>query len=445
MKRGKFGNLRPLVPPTVAIFLISLLPCFVFSEQTNLGSIPSHLKSDKSHHRTETKQEDKELFVSAKQLRSKPKESCDIFTGKWVFDNKTHPLYKEDECPYIQQWLSCTKNGRPDTMYQSWRWQPEGCSLPKFDAKLFLEKLRGKRLMFVGDSIHQNQWMSLVCLVQSAISPGKKRTSFSTYSNRFIIEEYNATIESYWAPFLVKSNGDPPKMRNGASNVSIISDSISKKGQENWKKANYLIFDTYAWWMKHPTVRLIRGPFDKRAKEYEVIEAHVAYERSLRTWAKWVDEHIDPNRTKVFFSSMAPQHVRALDWNNPNAAMCERETTPILNMSIPLEGSNDHRYFEIAEKVIHSMKTPIRFLNITTLSEYRKDAHPSIYNKVPSPEQKANPAKYSDCIHWCVPGLPDTWNELLYPENRAVFLVGRKRQHPEKREFLSRTHKNHII
>jgi len=105
---------------------------------------------------------------------------------------------------------------------------------------------------------------------------------------------------------------------------------------------------------------------------------------------------------------------RALDWNNADAVMCEKETTPILNMSIPLEGSNDHRYFAIAEKVIHSMKFPIKFLNITTLSEYRKDAHPSIYNKVPSPEQKANPAKYSDCVHWCVPGLPDTWNELLY-------------------------------
>jgi len=111
---------------------------------------------------------------------------------------------------------------------------------------------------------------------------------------------------------------------------------------------------------------------------------------------------------------MHAMRYRALDWNNADAVMCEKETTPILNMSIPLEGSNDHRYFAIAEKVIHSMKFPIKFLNITTLSEYRKDAHPSIYNKVPSPEQKANPAKYSDCVHWCVPGLPDTWNELLY-------------------------------
>ncbi|CAK9160625.1 unnamed protein product [Ilex paraguariensis] len=30
------------------------------------------------------------------------------------------------------------------------------------------------------------------------------------------------------------------------------------------------------------------------------------------------------------------------------------------------------------------------------------------------PEQIANPVSYADCVHWCLPGLQDTWNELLF-------------------------------
>jgi len=35
-----------------------------------------------------------------------------------------------------------------------------------------------------------------------------------------------------------------------------------------------------------------------------------AFNRALRTWARWVDRNIDPTRTRVFFRSVSPEHKR---------------------------------------------------------------------------------------------------------------------------------------
>jgi len=90
-----------------------------------------------------------------------------------------------------------------------------------------------------------------------------------------------------------------------------------------------------------------------------------------------------------------------------------------VNISDALQIGTDRRLFVVANNVTQAMKVvPVKFLNITTLSEFRKDAHTSVYTirqgKMLTPEQQADPATYADCIHWCLPGLPDTWNEFLY-------------------------------
>lgn len=72
------------------------------------------------------------------------------------------------------------------------------------------------------------------------------------------------------------------------------------------------------------------------------------------------------------------------------------------------------------EHVIQNMKTTVIYMNISRLTDYRKDGHPSVYrkeyNKTSSMEQQQNStsALYEDCSHWCLPGVPDTWNDLLY-------------------------------
>ncbi|GKB99861.1 ESKIMO 1-like protein, partial [Tanacetum coccineum] len=91
---------------------------------------------------------------------------------------------------------------------------------------------------------------------------------------------------------------------------------------------------------------------------------------------------------------------RSSDWNNPDGIKCAKETSPILNTTTPPFVGTDRRLFTVATNVIQSMKHQVHFQNITTISEYRKDAHTSIYTvrqgKLLTDEQKANPAIYAD-------------------------------------------------
>lgn len=72
---------------------------------------------------------------------------------------------------------------------------------------------------------------------------------------------------------------------------------------------------------------------------------------------------------------------------------------------------------KVLEKVLRGMKTRVSYLNITRLTDFRKDGHPSIYRKKHySDEERRSPLHFQDCSHWCLPGVPDSWNEILYAQ-----------------------------
>ncbi|GMP26996.1 hypothetical protein CsSME_00003193 [Camellia sinensis var. sinensis] len=168
-------------------------------------------------------------------------QGCNLFLGKWVYDEKSFPLYKELECSFIDDGMACERFGRKDFNYQHWRWQPHDCDLP-----------RGKKLVFVGDSLNRNQWAS---------------------------KEYNASIDFYWAPLLVESNSDD--LINHRIPDQIVRVQAIEKHARYWTNADILVFNSYIWW-RWPKLKDLWesfGSFDGIYKEVEMLRS---YEQALR-------------------------------------------------------------------------------------------------------------------------------------------------------------------
>nr|GMC46340.1 protein trichome birefringence-like 41 [Ipomoea batatas] len=317
---------------------------------------------------------------------------CDLFQGSWVYD-ASYPLYNSSDCSlFMETEFDCQGNGRPDQLYLHYTWQPSACDLPRFDGKEFMRRLKGKKMMFVGDSLSLNQWQSLTCMLHASLPDSNFTIQRKGDLSMFILPEFNTSIMLSRNPFLV----DLVK-----ENIGEVLKLDSIQNGKAWLGFDFLIFNTWHWWLH----RGRKQPWDymqEGEQVYKDMDRLVAFKKGLKTWSKWVESNIDPTITQVFFQGTSPTHSKGEEWNGRRGTSCEGERQPIVGS---VYDGSPNAAAEVVREVVSNMTKLVTLLDVTTLSQLRKDGHPSIYGY---------DAKGNDCSHWCLPGVPDTWNQLLY-------------------------------
>ncbi|PON76315.1 Trichome birefringence-like family [Parasponia andersonii] len=160
-------------------------------------------------------------------------EQCNVFEGKWIPD-EIYPWYNASQCPFAGSGFNCMANGRGDRGYTKWRWKPRNCEIPRFSAREILEKLRGKRVVFAGDSLSRTQWESLICMLMIGVDD--KRSVYEVNGKKITKQKTFGCTP-----------GSVPRRSPKRVKSTLRLDQLDDISRE-WIDSDDLIFNSGHWW-----------------------------------------------------------------------------------------------------------------------------------------------------------------------------------------------------
>ncbi|KAL0908220.1 hypothetical protein M5K25_022700 [Dendrobium thyrsiflorum] len=322
---------------------------------------------------------------------------CDLYHGKWIYD-PTGPLYTNITCPILTQSQNCQGNGRPDKDYENWRWKPDQCHIPRFDARKFLEMMKGKILAFIGDSVARNQMESMLCILWQVEAP---RMRGNRRMHRWHFRSTSTTIVRIWSSWLVHKSA--PR-----GIVKVHLDKPDEAFFEFLPMFDVVVLSSGHWFSKGSIYLLLNGEKDQRNH----INNMNAYNIAMETVLTAIATH--PNYTGIaILRTYSPDHYKG--------GSCSKNLEPAKKLAgnghtVMMRDKQVESFKEAVKKVSNGSK--LRLMDITEVFGYRHDGHPGRYR---SPEAKnlvgrdlGGRTQSEDCLHWCMPGPVDIWNEILF-------------------------------
>ncbi|KAK1269986.1 hypothetical protein QJS04_geneDACA022097 [Acorus gramineus] len=341
---------------------------------------------------------------------------CNYSDGAWLPDPTAGiPRYDGSSCKEIFKGWNCISAGKSNGRdLLRWRWKPASCDLPPFDPLQFLNRFRNTNIGFVGDSLNRNMFVSLVCTLKRVSKEVKKWRPVKA-DRGFTFLEYNLTVAYHRTNLLVRygrwsasASGGPLESLGYKQGYRVDVDIPDGTWVDAPGFHDILIFNTGHWWWAPSKFDPVESPmlfFEQGMPLLPPLPPEHGLDRALRHMISYAEKKTGTSAIN-FFRTQSPRHFEGGDWDQGGSC---RRMQPLLPEQVEELFSLENNGTNVEARLVnqHLFKalkhSSFHILDITHMSVYRADAHPSV----------AGGKKHEDCMHWCLPGITDSWNDLL--------------------------------